>query len=292
MTGILKYEFMQNAIAVGIMASIVCGLIGPFIVTRRMVFISGGLSHAAFGGLGIAYWLGIRPLFGATAFVLATAVLIGRREEKRVDHNDLVIGILWALGVAVGIVFIHLTPGYAPDLMSFLFGNILTVPRSDVWITLSLVLLVSVSILTFYRGFVAIALDEEYARARRLPVNSLKMGLMILTALSIVTLIQVVGILLVIALLTLPVAIASELSFNFRRIMILSVLFGIAICLAGLTVSYFIELPSGASIILIAGGLLGAVKGTRWILERRRLWRRESPLSIPTAKPTVEPPST
>ncbi len=269
MNGILSYEFMQNAIVVGIMASVICGVIGPFIVARRMVFISGGLSHTAFGGLGIAYWLGIHPLFGATAFVLASAVLIARLEEKKLSRNDLFIGILWAVGVAIGIIFIHLTPGYAPDLMTFLFGNILTVPRMDVIITLILVLIVTTAVLIFYRGFVAIALDEEYAQTRRLPVASLKMGLMILTALSIVTLIQVVGILLVIALLTLPVAVASELSGNFRRIMLLSVLCGIITCLAGLLISYFIELPSGASIILVGGALLGLVKGIKRIGLRR-----------------------
>jgi zinc transport system permease protein len=270
MNGILSYEFMQNAIAVGIMASIICGLIGPFIVARRMVFISGGLSHTAFGGLGIAYWLGIHPLFGATAFVLASAVLIARMEEKKLDRNDLFIGILWAVGVAIGIIFIHMTPGYAPDLMTFLFGNILTVPRTDVLVTLILVLVITAAILIFYKGFVSIALDEEYAQARRLPVASLKMGLMILTAISIVTLIQVVGILLVIALLTIPVAIASELSGNFRRIMLLSILCGIVICLSGLLISYFIEFPSGASIILIGGALLGLAKGIKRISIRRK----------------------
>ncbi|MEI7672338.1 MAG: metal ABC transporter permease [Syntrophales bacterium] len=269
MNEILSYEFMQNAILVGIMASIVCGVIGPFIVTRRMVFISGGLSHTAFGGLGIAYWLGIRPLFGAMAFVLAAAVLIGRQEEKSLSRNDLFIGILWAVGVAIGIFFIHMTPGYAPDLMSFLFGNILTVPRTDVLITLLLTLIVTGAVFVYYNGFVAIALDEEYARARRLPVAALKMGLMILTALSIVMLIQVVGILLVIALLTIPVAIASELVQNFRRIMLLSILCGIFISLSGLMASYFIEFPSGASIILIGGALLGVVKGVKRFTDRR-----------------------
>jgi zinc transport system permease protein len=263
MTGLLSYEFMRNAILAGILASVVCGIIGPFIVTRRMVFISGGLSHAAFGGLGIAYWLGIRPLYGALAFVLASAFLIGRLEEKRLNRNDLFIGILWAVGVAIGIVFINITPGYAPDLMTFLFGNILTVPRADMIIMSILVVIVCGAVALFYNGFVAVALDEEYAKARRLPVAALKMGLMILTALAIVTLIQVVGILLVIALLTIPVAVASELSRSFSRIMLLSVICGIVICLSGLTASYLVELPSGASIILIGGLLLAVVKGIK-----------------------------
>ncbi len=269
MSALLSYQFMQNAIFAGILASILCGVIGPFIVTRRMVFISGGLSHTAFGGLGIAYWLGIPPLTGAMTFVLAAAVFISRMEEKKLGRNDLTIGILWAVGVAIGITFIHITPGYAPDLMVFLFGNILTVSRTDIIVMLILVLGVCGIVARFYNGYVAVALDEEYARAMRLPVAALKMGLMILTALTIVTLIQVVGILLVIALLTIPVAIAAEFSRNFGRIMLLSVFCGIFICLAGLAVSYVIEFPSGASIILIGGALLGLVLGFKRLAARR-----------------------
>ena len=220
---ILSYEFIQNAILAGLLASIVCGLIGPFIVTRQMVFISGGLSHSAFGGLGIAYFMGINPLYGATVFVLLSAAGVGLFEETT-GKSDLFIGILWATGMAIGIIFIHLTPGYAPDLMTFLFGNILTVPRSDISIMLILVLFVSLSVLVFYKGFVSIAFDEEYAKARRLPVRFLNIGLLLLIGLSIITLIQVVGIILVIALLTIPVAIAEEFSTRFHRIMIISVI--------------------------------------------------------------------
>ncbi len=277
MNGILSYEFMQNALFAAILASIVCGLIGPFIVARRMVFISGGLSHTAFGGLGIAYWLGkqglmftIRPIYGATAFVLGAALLLGSLEEKKLNQNDLFIGILWAVGVAIGIVFVHMTPGYAPDLLSFLFGNILTVPRTDVLIMLAIVLIVVTAIAIFYKGFVAIALDEEFARARHLPVYRLKTGLTVLTALTIVILIQVVGILLVIALLTIPVAIASELSMNFRKIIALSIVSGIAICLLGLFISYYIEFPSGASIILTGGILLTIVKILKGIFKQKQ----------------------
>ncbi len=269
MQNILSYEFMQNAVLAGVMASIVCGVVGPFIVTKRMVFISGGLTHAAFGGLGIAYWLGIRPIYGATAFVLLSAAILSRLEE-RTDKNDLFIGILWAVGVAIGIIFINITPGYAPDLMTFLFGNILTVPRSDIMIMLFLVTAVIVPVFIFYKGFVSIALDEEYARTRQLPVQALNTGLMLLVALSIVTLIQVVGIILVIALLTIPVAIAGELSLTFKRIMAISILCGIVICLAGLSVSYSLEVPSGASIILTGAISLALVKSIRNIFFRRK----------------------
>lgn len=257
---ILSYEFIQNAIIAGILASIACGLIGPFVVSKRMVFISDGLSHTAFGGLGIAYWAGVNPLYGAIGFVLLTAVIIGLFEEKNLYRNDLLIGILWSVGMAIGIIFIYLTPGFAPDLMSFLFGNILTVPRSNIVIISTLVCLVLLFITVFYKGFVSITLDEEFSRARGLPVRALNVGLLLLVAVSIVALIQVVGIVLIIALLTIPVAIANELSIRFKTIMLISVLIGALICLGGLAISYFVELPSGAVIILIGGGLLGSVK--------------------------------
>lgn len=262
---ILSYEFMQNAILTGIMVSIICGLIGPFIVRKKMVFISGGLSHSAFGGLGIAYWLGVNPLYGAMVFVLSAAVILGFVEEGKNEGHDLFIGILWAIGMAVGIVFIHMTPGYAPNLMTFLFGDILTVSRHDVYITFILFFIVSGSVCIFFKGFVSIALDEEYARVRKLPVRLLNSGLLILIALSVVALIQVVGIILVIALLTIPVAIAEEISFHFKTIMAVSILTGIFICMVGLTISYFIEFPSGASIIITGGSLLGIIKGCKKI---------------------------
>ncbi len=273
MLNILSYEFMQNAILTGIMVSIICGIIGPFIVTKKMVFISGGLSHSAFGGLGIAYWLGVNPLYGAMVFVLSAAIALGFSEERKNDRHDLFIGILWAIGMAVGIVFIHMTPGYAPNLMTFLFGDILTVSRHDVYITFILFLIVSVSICIFFKGFVSIALDEEYARVRHLPVRLLNIGLLMLIALSVVALIQVVGIILVIALLTIPVAIAEETTSHFKIIMVVSIFTGIFICLAGLTISYFIEFPSGASIILTGGIILGIIKAFKTMMARIRFGR-------------------
>lgn len=263
MQDILSYEFMRNAVIAGIMASIVCGVVGPFVVTKRMVFISGGLSHAAFGGLGIAYWLGIKPLYGAIAFVVFNALILAEMEDDRTYRNDLIIGILWAVGVAVGVIFIYMTPGYAPDLMSFLFGNVLIVSHADLINTAVLVSIVTISVFLFFRGFVLIAFDEDYARAKQLPVKALNRGLIILTAVSIVTLIQVVGIILVIALLTIPVAIANEVSMNFKKIMFLSALLGIFICIVGLFLSYFSELPSGASIVLVGGASLGLVKSIK-----------------------------
>ena len=266
MLNILSYEFMQNAVMTAVIVSVICGMIGPFIVTKRMVFISGGLSHSAFGGLGIAYWLGVDPLYGAIVFVLAAAVGLGFKENGKNDNNDILIGILWATGMATGIVFIHMTPGYAPSLITFLFGNILTVSSHNVHIIFVLFCVVASVVIIFFKGFTAVALDEEYARVRKLPVRLLNIGLLILIALSIVALIQVVGIILVIALLTIPVAIAEEFSSDFKRIMVISILFGILICLTGLVISYFIEFPSGASIVLIGSFFLGVIKVIKKIL--------------------------
>ncbi len=259
---------MQNALLAGLFASIVCGMIGPFIVAKRMVFISDGLSHTAFGGLGIAYWMGINPLYGAAVFAVCAAVLIGVLEEKRLYRNDLLIGIVWALGMAVGIAFIYSTPGFAPDLMTYLMGNILTVSRPSILVFALLTFIVFVSIVVYFKGFVAITLDDEYARARRLPVKALNLGLMILVALSIVMLIQIVGIILLLALLTIPVAIGGELSLNFRQIIGVSILTGMIMCFGGLIISYNVEFPSGAAIVLIGGALLGIVKGCKWIVKR------------------------
>ena len=179
------------------------------------------------------------------------------------------IGILWAFGVAVGIIFIHLTPGYVPDLMTFLFGNILTVSQTDLYITFSLVLIVTLLVFIFYKGMISVTFDEEYAKARMLPVKTLNIMLLVLFALSIVTLIQVVGIILVIALITIPVAIGGELSSSFKGIMALSTLFGALFCLSGLFISYFFELPSGAAIILTGTFALILTKVIKFLFQRK-----------------------
>lgn len=270
LTDLLSYEFMQNALAAGVLASLLCGVIGPFVVTRKMVFIGGSMSHSAFGGMGIAFWLGANPLYGALVFTLFAALALAFSGRKETEESDLYIGILWAVGMALGIVFIQLTPGYVPNLMTFLFGNILLVPRPDLLLAAVLAAVVLLSVFIFFRGFVAIALDEEFAQARGLPVKALHSGLLVLVALTIVTLIQVVGIILVLALLTLPVAVARELTIRFPILMILSVLTGTVMCTAGLAVSYVMNLPSGAAIILVGALLLAAVKTVRFLSLRKR----------------------
>jgi zinc transport system permease protein len=255
----LRYDFLRHALIAGVLASALCGVVGTFVVTKRLTFISGGLSHAAFGGLGLCFFLGVNPILGAVAVSLASALLLGAINPERARSHDAAIGVLWAAGVAVGIVFIYKTPGYAPNLMTYLFGNILMVTRTDVAMTLGLSLAVFAVVALLYKSFVAVAFDEVFAQVQGLPVRLLTTLLLVLVALTIVVLIQVVGILLVIALLTIP-PVASLLLFkDLRSVLVGSVVLGEAMTLAGLAVSYYEDLPSGPAIVLLGTAALLAV---------------------------------
>lgn len=255
----LSYDFMRHALVAGVLASALCGVIGTFVVVKRLTFISGGLSHAAFGGLGLCFFLGVDPILGAVGVSLASALVLGAINPERARSHDAVIGVLWAAGVAVGIVFIYKTPGYAPNLMTYLFGNILMVTRGDVALTLGLSLAVFALVALFYKAFVAVAFDEVFAGVQGLPVRALLTLLLVLIALTVVVLIQVVGILLVIALLTIP-PVASLLVFkDLRSVLVGSVVLGEAMTLGGLVLSYYQDLPSGPAIVLLGTGALLAV---------------------------------
>lgn len=249
----LRYEFMQNALAAGVLAAVACGLIGSFVVVKKMVSISGGISHASFGGVGLGYWLGINPVLGALFFTVAASLGMGLAVKKTRLAEDTAIGILWAMGMATGIIFLRLTPGYAPDLFSYLFGNILLVTSSDLTIMLSLDLIIVAAVGLLYKELVAVSFDEEFARIARLPVDCLYLGLLCLIALTVVILIKVVGIILVIALLTIPAALARQFTPNLKKMMLISILLGAAFSLGGLWFSYQLDLPSGATIILLGG---------------------------------------
>ncbi len=251
MIEILQYEFMRNAIFAGILAAIACGIVGSFVVVKRLVFISGGISHAAFGGIGIGYFLGINPIIGAIFFALFSAIGIGV-VSKKTKREDTSIGILWASGMAIGIIFIGLAEGYAPDLFSYLFGSILTVPQSDLIIMLFLNLIIILIVFVFYKELLAVSYDEEYARAIGIPVDKIYLILLCLIAITVVLLIRIVGIILVIALLTIPAATASQFTGNLKKMMVLSILFGILFTISGLWLSYILDIPSGATIILVS----------------------------------------
>jgi zinc transport system permease protein len=261
---ILGFEFFRNAVIAGLIASICCGIIGSYIVVKRMVSLSGGLAHAAFGGVGLGYYLGIDPFLGAAAFTLGIAVLIGTIREKFGQYMETLVGVVWAAGMAIGILFIALTPGYTPELFGFLFGNILLIPTGDLYFMGLLALVILAIVIAGFNQLMAVTFDEEYARVMNLPVTALLLILILLIALTVVVLLRVVGIILVIALLTIPPAIAREYSKDLKTMMALSVMTASLFTIGGLFLSYALDVPSGATIILLATGGFGLM-----LLERR-----------------------
>ncbi|MDP2917666.1 MAG: metal ABC transporter permease [Dehalococcoidia bacterium] len=261
MLDLLQYEFMRNALLAGLLASIACGIIGTYVVVQRIVFISGGISHTAFGGIGLGYLVGINPVLGAVFFTIPSALAMGVISRKTRLPEDTAIGILWAIGMALGIIFIGLAPGYAPDLFSYLFGNILTVPTSDLLLMAALDVFIIIVVLALYKEFLALAFDREFGRVVGVPVEALYLLLLCLIALTVVILIRVVGIVLVIALLTIPAALARQFTYHLKRMMLLSVLFSMAFTFGGLWLSFQLDLASGATIIILAGVVFLAYAG-------------------------------
>jgi zinc transport system permease protein len=256
----LSYQFMQNAVIAGILGSILCGIVGTFVVTKKLVFISGGISHIAFGGLGLAYLVGIHLNIGAIGFAVLTAIILHKVQKTRSISSDSMIGILWAAGMALGVVFMYLRQGYPPNLMSYLFGNILTVTHTDLYILAGFTFITVVLVATLFKEFVAISFDSEFARIRSLPVDLLEFVLMILIAISIVMLIQIVGVLLVIAMLVIPPTIARSVSNKFAPIIFLSSLIGFLMIIIGMIAAYFLDVPTGPTIVLSGVVLLLIVK--------------------------------
>jgi zinc transport system permease protein len=252
----LQYEFMRNALLAGLLAAVACGIVGVYVVVKKIVFISGGIAHASFGGIGLGYFLGINPVIGALFFSLTSGLAIGGITRKTRLPEDTAIGIIWAVGMALGIVFIALTPGYAPDLMSYLFGNILTVPFSDIFLMLALDAVIIGIVVALYNEYLILSFDEEYGIAIGMPIEKLYLLLLGMIALTVVVLIRVVGMILVIALLTFPATMARQFTHNMKKMMFLSVLFGFLFTVGGLWLSYVLKLPSGATIILLGGTVL------------------------------------
>jgi len=269
---------MQNAVAAGILASLASGIIGTYVVVKRITFISGGIAHAVLGGMGVAYYLGADPLHGAIAAAVFSALLMGFVNLRAKQHEDTIMGALWAVGMAVGIIFMSLTPGYNVDLMSFLFGNILMVTDPVLRILLILDAAILLIVAVFYRQFMAVVFDEEQARLRGLPVDFLYMLLLCLIALTVVILMKIVGLILVIALLTLPAAIAGLYTSKLSRMMVAASLLSLGFTLAGLIASYHFNLPAGAVIVVLTGlGYLIALAAKR---VHTHLLRRQSQSSV------------
>ncbi len=247
--------FLQSALAAGLLASIGCGLMGPYVVVKRVAFIAGGIAHSVLSGMGAALYFGFSPLAGALSAAVLAALLIGWVRLRWRAEEDTLIGALWAIGMAAGLLFIAKTPGYQTDLMSNLFGNILLVPTESLWFMATLDGLLLLLVLAYHRQFLAVAFDEEFARLRGIPVTFFYLLLLVMVAVTVVLLIQVVGLILVLALLTLPAAIAGHYVHSLGLMMLIATLIGGALNLAGLALSYGPDLPAGPTIILVAGGL-------------------------------------
>lgn len=258
---LFEYEFFRNAFSSAFLMAVTCGLIGTYIVARRMVFISGGITHASFGGVGISYFFGWPPMAGAAVFALIAAVITENLTRKKLIRNDSLIAVMWSLGMAIGIIFIYLTPGYSPNLMSFLFGSIITVTTFDLSLMLLLTFVVVLVFILFYRIILFVSFDEQFARTRGIPVMLVNYSMIILVALTIVLSIRIAGIILVLSLLTIPQNTANLFTSSFGRILIWSVIIGFIGAVAGLIASYYMNIPSGATIIfsLVIIYLLGRV---------------------------------
>lgn len=250
---LLGESFLQNALLGGLLASIGCGIMGSYVLVKRISFLAGGISHTALGGMGIAYFFGKLPIYGALAAAIIAALFIGWASLRRRQHEDTLIGAFWAIGMAVGVLFIARTPGYNVDLMSYLFGNILLVRHADLYLMAALDAIIVLVTLAFYNQFLAVCFDARFARLRGVPVDFFYLLLLCLVALTVVLLIQVVGLILVIALLTLPAAIAAQYAQSLNRMMLLATLLGMGFTLCGLYIAYQFDLPAGATIILLAG---------------------------------------
>ncbi|WP_040732119.1 metal ABC transporter permease [Thiocapsa marina] len=269
-----QYTFLQTALLAGLFASLGCGVIGTFVVVKRIAFMAGGIAHSVLGGMGAALYFGVDPLLGALAAAVLSALLIGLVRLAWNAQEDTLIGALWAIGMAIGILFIAKTTGYTTDLMSFLFGNILLVPRRELWFMAGLDLVLLVTVMLFYRQLLAVTFDEEFARLRGVPVAFFYLLLLCLVAVTVVLLIQVVGLILVIALLTLPAAIAGHYVHSLGGMMLIATLLGGFFTSAGLALSYGPDLPAGATMILLAGSVYVVSAVLSRVLARRRVRRR------------------
>ncbi|NLO07307.1 MAG: metal ABC transporter permease [candidate division WS1 bacterium] len=257
-----EHAFLQYALAAGLLASVACGVVGSWVSARRITYIAGGIAHSVLGGLGAARylqtvmeWEWLHPLYGAVVAALLAALVIGFVSLRWRESEDTAISAIWAIGMAVGVLFIARTPGYAEDLMSYLFGNILMVTPGSLWLIAALDLVVVALGIIFYQQLLAISFDEEFARMRGINVEAFYLLLLCMVALTVVLLVTVVGLVMVIALLTLPIAIAGRLSRSIAQTMVLAAIIIALLTTVGLGVSYSANLPAGATIILLTGAL-------------------------------------
>ncbi len=277
-SGLFGYQYFVNALLAAVLTSISCGLVGTYIVSRRIVFISGGVTHSSFGGIGLAWFMGFNPILGAAFFAVLTGLGIEHFTRKANIRNDSVIGMLWSLGMAIGIVFIYLTPGYAPNLMNYLFGSILTVTPADLIMLACLSVLLILFFVFFYRHILFIAFDEDFAITMKKGAGMFSYMLIVLVALTIVLNIKIAGIILLLSLLTIPQNAANLFTRDFKRIIIYSVLIGFIGAFSGLLISYYLNIPSGATIILSLALLYVVLRSIRFL---RNKYAMKKMLAVP-----------
>lgn len=252
MIDVLSYSFFQNALFTGLLASVASGVMGAYIVVKRLSFVSGSIAHSAFGGIGMAFYLGIDPLLGALGFVTGASAMIGAIRNAWPEHEDALIGSLWSVGMASGIVFIHLSNSYSNELFGYLFGNILLSTSTDIWMLSILNIVILGFVFSVYSSLLAMTFDEEYSIVSNVPTRWLYVALFIMIGLTTVVLVKAVGIILVITLLTLPAATALNLSTSFVKVQVLAVVVSMVSTVVGLFSSYALDFPSGPCIIFVA----------------------------------------
>jgi zinc transport system permease protein len=257
---LLELDFFRHALLAAALASVLAGVVGTFVVLKRLVAISGGVAHAAFGGLGVAYWAGVSPRLGAVAVAALSAIGLGFLDGERARRQDAVIGVLWAVGMAIGLVFLHWTPGYAPNLLGYLFGDILMVTPADLLLAAASDVALLALLALVGRELVAVAFDEESARLQGVPARFYSILMLLLVALSVVVLLQLVGIVLVIALVTIPPLVAQRLVRSFVGSLLAAVAVALVVTVGGLLAAYRLDLPSGPVMVLLGALLLGAAQ--------------------------------
>ncbi len=268
MIELLEYTFFRNAIAGISIISIAAAIIGSYIITRRMVSIAGGITHACFGGLGLGYFFGINPIITASVFAIASSIGVEWMSARHKVREDSAIAVVWALGMAIGVLFVFLTPGYVPELNSFLFGNILTISSKDLWLFGIFTTILIIFFIAFYRKIIAIAFDRDYAKVSHLPVKTISYIMTIFIAICIVLTIRLIGIMLLISMLSLPQMIAEVYCHKFKSIIISAIIISFITGIIGLLVSTVMDVPCSATIVLILVIFFIISHAIKWILRK------------------------
>jgi ABC-type Mn2+/Zn2+ transport systems, permease components len=248
---IISYPFLYRAFIAGLLLSIAAGIVGTYIIARRLVFLTGGITHASFGGIGMAYFAGINPIWGAFVFSILSALGIDLATTRGKLREDSAIGMLWSFGMAIGIIFIALTPGYAPNLMGFLFGSIVTVTTFDLIVIIAVNIIVLLSFGAFFRWILYSAFDAEFAKTQNIPVHLVNSLMLILVSITIVAGIRMVGIILLLSILTLPSSTANLFTRRFKTIALIAIAINMISISAGLIFAFELNIPSGAAVVFV-----------------------------------------